>query len=65
MTTRIARGDPVARATDGVQHIARVIQRDGSVMALCGNLLLRVRRVGLTGTDCPVCVAVERKREWC
>ena len=34
-------------------------------MALCGNTLLRVRRVGLTGTDCPACVAVERKSEWC
>jgi len=65
VTTRIARGDRVARATGSTQHVARVIQRDGSVMALCGSLLVGVRRVGLTGTACPMCVAVEHKREWC
>ena len=65
MTARIARGDRVARATDSTQHVARVIQRDGLVACLCGNVIVRPRRVGLTGTDCPVCVAVERKSEWC
>ena len=61
-----ARGDRVARGPQGGQHIARIIQADGVVMALCGNTVVRPRRVApVPWRVCPTCAAIERKTEWC
>ena len=45
-------GTRVARSTHGIVHLARVVQRDGSVMAKCGNLLIRAQTVSLLGPEC-------------
>lgn len=60
VTTRIARGDRVARSRSGYQHVARVIQPDGVVSCLCGNTLVGAFRMRLTGPACPTCLAIER-----
>ena len=51
----IAVGTLVARSTHGTIHVARVAQRDGSVMASCGNTIVRPRTRGLLGPRCPLC----------
>ena len=51
-------GTPVARATHGVIHLARVTQTDGSVMALCGNFIVKPRTAKLKGPRCTVCEAL-------
>ena len=51
-------GTPVARATHGVIHLARVTQPDGSVMAMCGNFIVKPRTAKLKGPRCTVCEAL-------
>jgi len=48
-------GSRVARSTHGVIHIVDIVQRDGSVMARCGNLIVRAKTGNLLGPECPLC----------